>query len=197
MFPRRPNHHSSYHSYNDHHSSDTSQASELPAICPPGDRAVIVGDRLAPPSMQGHSQHILHDEERFKKRLSRKWKTQYNNSQNTAHDEKKQKQRNLEIYLPSSSSLPLPYPLCQVIVVEAASQETCPITTKLVLDEDEETKETFVQVHRNLVTKLKPHQVDGENKVFLSCCVFVLLIHCCFSFRKAHRIAFLCMKCAI
>ena len=40
----------------------------------------------------------------------------------------------------------------------------CPITTKLVLDEDEETKEPIVQVHRNLVTKLKPHQVDGENR---------------------------------
>lgn len=42
---------------------------------------------------------------------------------------------------------------------------TCPITTKLVLDEDEETKEPLVQVHRNLVTKLKPHQVDGKDKV--------------------------------
>lgn len=42
---------------------------------------------------------------------------------------------------------------------------TCPITTKLVLDEDEETKEPVVQVHRNLVTKLKPHQVDGKDKV--------------------------------
>lgn len=50
----------------------------------------------------------------------------------------------------------------QVIVVEEASQVPCPITTKLVLDEDEETKEPLVQVHRNLVTKLKPHQVDGE-----------------------------------
>ena len=46
-------------------------------------------------------------------------------------------------------------------MVEAASQMDCPITTKLVLDEDEETKEPLVQVHRNLVTKLKPHQVDG------------------------------------
>lgn len=43
----------------------------------------------------------------------------------------------------------------------------CPITTKLVLDEDEETKEPLVQVHRNLVTKLKPHQVDGKDKVNL------------------------------
>ncbi len=53
----------------------------------------------------------------------------------------------------------------QVIVVEESSQVTCPITTKLLLDEDEETKEPLVQVHRNLVTKLKPHQVDGEEKV--------------------------------
>lgn len=49
----------------------------------------------------------------------------------------------------------------QVVVVEEASQMVCPITTKLVLDEDEETKEPLVQVHRSLVTKLKPHQVDG------------------------------------
>ena len=65
------------------------------------------------------------------------------------------------IYLtPVSLSVILP----QVIVVEESSQVVCPITTKLVLDEDEETKEPLVQVHRNLVTKLKPHQVDGKDK---------------------------------
>lgn len=47
------------------------------------------------------------------------------------------------------------------MIVEESSKMTCPITTKLVLDENEETKEPIVQVHRNLVTKLKPHQVDG------------------------------------
>lgn len=41
------------------------------------------------------------------------------------------------------------------------SQVACPITTKLILDQDEETKNPLVQVHRNLVTRLKPHQVDG------------------------------------
>lgn len=50
-------------------------------------------------------------------------------------------------------------------MVNESSQVTCPITTKLVLDDDEETKEPVVQVHRNLVTKLKPHQVDGKNNV--------------------------------
>lgn len=50
----------------------------------------------------------------------------------------------------------------QVIVIEdELSQVVCPITTKLVLDQDEETKKPLVQVHRNLVTRLKPHQVDG------------------------------------
>lgn len=53
----------------------------------------------------------------------------------------------------------------QVIVVKENSQVTCPITTKLVLDEDEETKEPIVEVHKNLVTKLKPHQVDGTKRV--------------------------------
>lgn len=41
------------------------------------------------------------------------------------------------------------------------SQELCSVTTKLILDQDEESKTTLVQVHRNLVTILKPHQVDG------------------------------------
>ncbi|KAG7244913.1 hypothetical protein INR49_024310 [Caranx melampygus] len=60
--------------------------------------------------------------------------------------------------------------LREVIVVEESSQVTCPITTKLVLDEDEETKEPVVQVHRNLVTKLKPHQVDGVQFMWDCCC---------------------------
>lgn len=52
----------------------------------------------------------------------------------------------------------------QVIEIEDASPLKCPITTKLVLDEDEETKEPLVQVHRSIVTRLKPHQVDGKKK---------------------------------
>lgn len=50
----------------------------------------------------------------------------------------------------------------QVIVIEdELSQVACPITTKMVLDQDPVTKEPLVQVHKNLVTRLKPHQVDG------------------------------------
>ncbi|XP_071773053.1 transcriptional regulator ATRX isoform X1 [Centroberyx gerrardi] len=60
--------------------------------------------------------------------------------------------------------------LREVIVVKESSQVTCPITTKLVLDEDEETKEPMVQVHKNLVTKLKPHQVDGVQFIWDCCC---------------------------
>uniref|UniRef100_A0A3Q2DAU2 DNA helicase n=1 Tax=Cyprinodon variegatus TaxID=28743 RepID=A0A3Q2DAU2_CYPVA len=60
--------------------------------------------------------------------------------------------------------------LREVVVVEEASQMVCPITTKLVLDEDEETKEPLVQVHRSLVTKLKPHQVDGVQFMWDCCC---------------------------
>uniref|UniRef100_A0A8K9X9Z1 DNA helicase n=1 Tax=Oncorhynchus mykiss TaxID=8022 RepID=A0A8K9X9Z1_ONCMY len=53
---------------------------------------------------------------------------------------------------------------------EEATAVACPITTKLVLDVDEETKEPMVQVHRNLVTKLKPHQVDGVQFMWDCCC---------------------------
>lgn len=41
------------------------------------------------------------------------------------------------------------------------SEDLFAVTTKLILDQDEETKTPLVQVHRNLVTSLKPHQVDG------------------------------------
>ncbi|XP_041656865.1 transcriptional regulator ATRX-like isoform X2 [Cheilinus undulatus] len=59
----------------------------------------------------------------------------------------------------------------EIIVIEdELSQVVCPITTKLILDQDEETKEPLVQVHRNLVTRLKPHQVDGVQFIWNSCC---------------------------
>ncbi|XP_037323682.2 transcriptional regulator ATRX-like isoform X2 [Pungitius pungitius] len=59
----------------------------------------------------------------------------------------------------------------EIIVIEdELSQVVCPITTKLVLDQDEETKKPLLQVHRNLVTKLKPHQVDGVQFIWDSCC---------------------------
>ncbi|XP_017279651.1 transcriptional regulator ATRX [Kryptolebias marmoratus] len=92
--------------------------------------------------------------------------------------------------------------LREVIVVEEASQVACPITTKLVLDEDEETKEPLVEVHKNLVTKLKPHQVDGVQFMWDCCCESVkkirksagsgcILAHCMGLGKTLQVVAFL------
>nr|XP_020454385.1 transcriptional regulator ATRX-like isoform X2 [Monopterus albus] len=63
----------------------------------------------------------------------------------------------------------------EIIEIEdELSQVVCPVTTKLVLDQNKETKEPLVQVHRNLVTKLKPHQVDGVQFIWDSCCESVM-----------------------
>ncbi|XP_053703728.1 transcriptional regulator ATRX-like isoform X3 [Synchiropus splendidus] len=56
------------------------------------------------------------------------------------------------------------------IIEDENSQVACPITTKLVLDQDPRTKAPLVQVHRDLVTMLKPHQVDGVQFIWDSCC---------------------------
>uniref|UniRef100_A0A3Q3WU13 DNA helicase n=1 Tax=Mola mola TaxID=94237 RepID=A0A3Q3WU13_MOLML len=91
----------------------------------------------------------------------------------------------------------------KVIVIEdEASQVVCPITTKLILDQDEETKKPLVQVHRNLVTKLKPHQVDGVQFIWDSCCESVkkansspgsgcILAHCMGLGKTLQVVAFL------
>ncbi|KAK6322239.1 hypothetical protein J4Q44_G00070310 [Coregonus suidteri] len=76
-----------------------------------------------------------------------------------------------------------------IVFKDEASHLACPITTKLVLDQDEGTKEPLIQVHRNLVTRLKPHQVDGVQFIWDCCCESVkkanstsgsgcLLAHC-------------------
>ncbi|XP_011481932.1 transcriptional regulator ATRX [Oryzias latipes] len=56
------------------------------------------------------------------------------------------------------------------VIEDELSQVVCPVATKLVLDQDEETKQPLVQVHSNLVTRLKLHQVDGVQFIWDSCC---------------------------
>ncbi|KAM3601237.1 uncharacterized protein V6R79_009568 [Siganus canaliculatus] len=58
----------------------------------------------------------------------------------------------------------------EIIVIDDDSQVKCSVTTKLILDQDPETKEPLLQVHRNLVMTLKPHQVDGVQFIWDSCC---------------------------
>jgi len=49
----------------------------------------------------------------------------------------------------------------QVTIEDNSSPMKCPITTRLVLETDEETKEPIIEVNKKLIRKLKPHQVDG------------------------------------
>ncbi|XP_068186981.1 transcriptional regulator ATRX-like isoform X4 [Antennarius striatus] len=57
-----------------------------------------------------------------------------------------------------------------IVEKDELSQVDCPVTTRLVLDRDKETKRPLVQVHSELVTRLKPHQVDGVQFIWDSCC---------------------------
>ncbi|XP_078142676.1 transcriptional regulator ATRX-like isoform X1 [Centroberyx gerrardi] len=93
--------------------------------------------------------------------------------------------------------------LREVIVIEdELSQVAHAITTKLVLDQDEDTKEPLVQVHRNLVTRLKLHQVDGVQFMWNCCCESVkkansspgsgcILAHCMGLGKTLQVVAFL------
>ncbi|XP_061156285.1 transcriptional regulator ATRX-like isoform X2 [Syngnathus typhle] len=87
----------------------------------------------------------------------------------------------------------------EAIVIDH-SQES--VTTKLILDQDEGTKTPLVQVHRNLVINLKPHQVDGLQFIWDNCCESVkkanaspgtgcILAHCMGLGKTLQVVAFL------
>ncbi len=51
----------------------------------------------------------------------------------------------------------------EVTVLDENAPDKCPVTTKLALETDPETKDTVLEVSKNLINKLKPHQVDGRS----------------------------------
>ncbi|XP_077983732.1 uncharacterized protein LOC144438534 [Glandiceps talaboti] len=58
----------------------------------------------------------------------------------------------------------------EVIRVEdESSPQKCPVTTKLVLECDPDTNEPIVQVQKDLIRHLKPHQVDAVQFLWDSC----------------------------
>jgi len=80
----------------------------------------------------------------------------------------------------------------QVTIEDTSSPLKCPITTQLVLETDEETKEPIIEVHKKLIRKLKPHQVDGVYCRIILCileiyCSFTQgILHCLFS-KQFHK----------
>jgi len=63
----------------------------------------------------------------------------------------------------------------EVTVEDTSSPTKCPITTRLALETDTETKEPILEVAKELICKLKPHQVDGA---YWSACMLMLLYVC-------------------
>ncbi|XP_077597568.1 transcriptional regulator ATRX-like isoform X2 [Stigmatopora nigra] len=85
-------------------------------------------------------------------------------------------------------------------VVEESSHSS--VTTKLILDQDGKSKAPLVQVHKNLVIHLKPHQVDGVQFIWDNCCESVnkvnsspgsgcILAHCMGLGKTLQVVAFL------
>ncbi|KAM8965009.1 transcriptional regulator ATRX-like [Sarcophilus harrisii] len=56
------------------------------------------------------------------------------------------------------------------VIISEVDSTACPVPVKLVLDEDVETKEALVQIHKDLITRLKPHQIDGVQFMWDCCC---------------------------
>lgn len=67
----------------------------------------------------------------------------------------------------------------QVVVEDSNSPTKCPVTTKLQLEVDEESKDPIIEVHKKLICKLKPHQVEGQSVLgsnhILTACMLNLL----------------------
>ena len=60
---------------------------------------------------------------------------------------------------------------------------------RLVLDFDPKTKEALVEVHKKIVTKLKPHQADGIKFMWDACFESLEMI-------KANKVSVFILLCA-
>lgn len=118
--------------------------------------------------LRAETQEALREEEERRKRLANRDQQMEDRREVRVYISNVTTHFSNKSYIASNSNLlsELKHLIVIFQIIDDEQSQLCPITTKLVLDQDEETKMPIVQVHRNLVTRLKPHQVDGQSVLF-------------------------------
>ncbi|KAL5011678.1 hypothetical protein ScPMuIL_010229 [Solemya velum] len=57
-----------------------------------------------------------------------------------------------------------------VQITDDSSPTKCPITTQLILEREKDSEEPLIEVHKTLIKKLKPHQVEAVQFMWDCCC---------------------------